>query len=226
MKALWKPVTAFLTVLFSISTLSVKAGHLSYFEGDVVIVNNTPFTLQYKKFIPVIHKKDQVEMGEFSTNPDFDNQNHLVPANETITIGRGASLKKKSEGRLRFNFVSTDRDFDLHYRFGKNEDDNTWVSIKGVDSDDNYPFAEIQVTRNCIEGTFRNIRRYKCTATLTMVEEQTACFYDKSCTPEPTESIETSTSKWDGIWYQQQEDDWDKAAERYRLARKKDGWLL
>ena len=140
-----------LALIFAVSCpLSTVARDYDYhYHGDLIILNNTPFTLVITDDYMAL--KYGVEKGEFVFDDYFkkDQELTLLPGDEYY-IGHGKSYEDmvEVEGYLTFKILHTDKSFVAHYRFAQAWDEveeDSWVKLERPENGQPYPGVSISM---------------------------------------------------------------------------------
>ena len=175
-----------LTLIFAVSCpLTTIAGYGDQYRGDLVILNQTPFTLVIVDNHMTLNKYG--EKGKFVFSDQFKAQQFsLMPGDEQY-IGYGESDTSEVEGYLTFRLLNTDQSFVAHYRLAEIwTEGDTWIKLEQLGNSEPYSVVSISWIHNCDYrvGFFGGASyHHTCALTFRMDDdEDVACTTDPDCT--------------------------------------------
>ena len=163
--------------------LTAIADYGDQYRGDLIILNQTPFTLVIADNYMALNKHG--EKGKFIFNDQFKAQQFsLLPGDEQY-IGYGESDTSEVEGYLTFHFLNTDQSFIAHYSLAENwSDSNTWIKLEQLANSQPYSLVSISGSHSCdfSVGLFGGARYHHTYAiTFGMNDEDATCITDPDC---------------------------------------------
>ena len=184
-----------LTLIFAVSCpLSTMArDNDNHYHGDLIILNNTPFTLVITNDYMALKDGDEGdEKGEFVFDDHFkkDQELTLLPGDEYY-IGHGKSYEDRVEveGYLTFKILHTDESFVAHYCFAEAWDgaeEFSWVKLEQPENGQPYPGVSISMIHiyDNVRTLFPRAIAHNHTFALsfTTTDSDAVCILDPDCT--------------------------------------------
>lgn len=189
MKKLTSVFIKLVLIFFASSPLVTMAGKSHDYHGDLIIHNNTPFTLAIiDDYMAIKHGQ---EKGEFVFDDHFqkDQGLRILPGDEYY-VGHGKSYDDtiEVEGYLTFKILHTNKTFVAHYRFAEvwNTQDS-WVKLEQPENGQPYPGISIdisQVSNFEKEGLFSPTihHQHRFAVSFTTSDSDAVCIMDPDCT--------------------------------------------
>ncbi|CAM3713778.1 hypothetical protein [Parendozoicomonas haliclonae] len=191
-QSLTKVLLTAATTLLVLAVQPASAGKFNTFEGTLKIENQTPYSIQVTG--QRMEQNKRGSKGTFTFDDLFINSNSTIYSGATTLVGTGSSQENKTEGHLLFTIGETGEEFDFHYRFGKDNDDNTWArinlpqtfaEIQRQEAPKRHPLMNAKMIRTCKKGSGRyhmgTSLKHDCTVTITMDQPLSDCLSNRNC---------------------------------------------
>ena len=173
----------FLSPLSTIATL-----YECHYHGDLIIYNNTPFTLAITDdYMALKYGDEGDEKGEFVFDEYFrkDQGLRLLPGDEYY-IGHGKSYDLVYvEGYLTFKILHTDKSFVAHYHFAEVWDtEGSWVKLEQPENGQPYAGVSISMVHTSKKMVSARIIHHNHTYALsfTTSDSDAVCIMEPDCT--------------------------------------------
>ena len=183
-------VFAKLALIFAASgPLSTMASQLyhHHYHGELIIHNNTPFTLAITDDYMI---KPDKEEAEFVFDDYFKKAKglRLLPGEEYY-IGHAKVHTHKIEGYLTFNFLHTDKSFNVHYRFSELwHTSNSWVKLEQPENGHPHPGISLGISHASSSHIKKRLfsqtihHSHTFALSLTTSDSDAVCIMDPDCT--------------------------------------------
>ena len=197
-KTLW---TIWLLLLGGALPAGLRADWFDRLHADIRIHNATPFAL---KVIGSGLLFNPVEAaGRFRFHDDFAAQDYTLAAGTDTAVGYALSHGSELNGYLSFSIDSSDKSFEIYYRFLRDQCTGTPGMMVDMAKGDTFHLLDIQQQNTCSKserlGLLMPVEAWDYTNSISIRlaadDEAVACIEDSACTPDNYRAAQIAREK-------------------------------